>query len=397
MSQSILIVDDEKRMIKALQRMFMETDYRVHTALSGEEGLSLLGQEPVDLVMSDMKMPGMDGVEFLTRVKNLYPRTIRLMLSGYSEEEAVFEALDQNIARHFLFKPWDHQQVLTTIKALFETEKALDNPELRLMVNNVAQLPTIPQSYLHIMQLIRQEVSLTDIAKAIEQDQAIASKVLRLANSSYFGAHTGNIHKASTYLGIKNLKHLISTTAVLEAMPGNRRTSERLNRHWRHAALSHKLFIHLYQKHLNKAIPDNVIPAALLHNIGIVFMLHEFGAAYVQMIDQVEEEGKELDVAEQENYGTNHMEAGAYLLNWWNFSFPLTEAALYHHAPLDNHIIHQEVVAAVHLVSHFAHELLHFSHHEPFEAKVYQILNIDPEEYEQSVNQVLPGTESEEV
>lgn len=389
MSQSILIVDDERQVISALRRMFMETDYQVYAAFSGEEGLSVLNQHSIDLVMSDMRMPGMDGVAFLTKVKELHPRTIRLMLSGYSEEKAVFKALEQNVVRYYLFKPWNNDQLLGTIKALFKTEEALDNPELRLLANDVVQLPTIPQSYLHIMQLIRQEASLADIAKAIEEDQAIASKVLRLANSAYFGARTGDIHKASTYLGIKNLKHLISTTAVLEAMPGNKKTAARLDMHWRHGALSHRLFIQLYQKHLKKEVPENVIPAALLHNLGIVFMLHAFGTAYVRLIDQVEEGGKELYVIEGEKYNTNHMEAGAYLLNWWNFSFPITEAALYHHAPLDSRIIHQEVVAAVHLVSHFAHELLNFHHYEPFEPQVYQILEIDARHYEASLDQAF--------
>lgn len=116
MSKTLLFVDDEKQILKAIRRIFLETDYTVYTAESGEEALKILDAAKVDLIVADIRMPVMDGYELLKKIKKKYPSTTRLILSGYAEEKLIVRALQNSIAKYYLFKPWDNKSLVETIE-----------------------------------------------------------------------------------------------------------------------------------------------------------------------------------------------------------------------------------------------------------------------------------------
>lgn len=117
----ILFVDDEKNVLRSLQRLFMEADYEILTAESGEEGLALLAENPdVVLVVSDYRMPGMDGVEFLRQVCEKQPNSIRIVLSGYADTASVVAAINEGEIYRFIPKPWDDEELKTTIEKALE-------------------------------------------------------------------------------------------------------------------------------------------------------------------------------------------------------------------------------------------------------------------------------------
>ncbi len=116
----ILLVDDEANVLKSLKRLFIDTDYRVLTASSGQEGLDICARESVALVISDYRMPEMTGVQFLAEVKKLYPNTIRIILSGYADVVAIVEAINDGQVYKFLSKPWNDQDILTTVRRSLE-------------------------------------------------------------------------------------------------------------------------------------------------------------------------------------------------------------------------------------------------------------------------------------
>jgi diguanylate cyclase (GGDEF)-like protein len=107
MERTLLLVDDEEEVGAALERLLRRDGYRILRATSGQEGLEILAQNEVGVVISDQRMPGMDGVEFLTRVKDLYPQTIRIILSGYADLDSVTAAINQGAIYKFFVKPWD--------------------------------------------------------------------------------------------------------------------------------------------------------------------------------------------------------------------------------------------------------------------------------------------------
>jgi len=117
---NILLVDDEPSILKALKRLFSDTDYKIFTATSGDQGLELCEKEEFALVMSDYRMPHMTGVEFLAKVKEKYLDTIRIVLSGYADVVAIVEAINDGQVYKFLSKPWNDQDLLTTVQRSLE-------------------------------------------------------------------------------------------------------------------------------------------------------------------------------------------------------------------------------------------------------------------------------------
>jgi predicted PurR-regulated permease PerM len=116
----ILFVDDEEQILKSIVRLFRTTNYEVLIASDGSKALELLKTEEVDLIISDMRMPFMDGTELLQKVKELYPKMIRIILSGYADEKLILKAIQNNVAKIYIFKPWENDTLLNIINQISE-------------------------------------------------------------------------------------------------------------------------------------------------------------------------------------------------------------------------------------------------------------------------------------
>jgi len=122
MSQyAILCVDDEENILSSLERVFMEEeDYEIITANSGEKGLEILKEREIDLIISDQRMPGMSGTEFLKRARTLHPDTIRIVLSGYADFDTVTTAINEGEIYRLIQKPWQEDELLLVVKDSLE-------------------------------------------------------------------------------------------------------------------------------------------------------------------------------------------------------------------------------------------------------------------------------------
>ncbi|MFA9376059.1 MAG: HDOD domain-containing protein [Lachnotalea sp.] len=383
--KKILIVDDEVQILKALVRLFMDTEYEIVTAEGGAEALKILEQEQFNMVISDMKMPYMDGYELLSKVKELYPKTVRIILSGYSDEKVVFHALQKNIARLYVFKPWNNDKLIRIITQLLETEDILTSSNLLKLINNIEDLPTIKTSYQRIINLINDDMDLSLISSEIEKDISIAAKILNVANSAFYGSKTGSIKQAVSYIGLQNTKKLVIATSIIDTMSEQSVDGEMIKNIWTHSLLSNKLLAFLYEKHLNKKIPELYTSAALLHNIGNVFFLKYFYEEYLNLLLKAKSERENISKLEKEAFTVSHNEAGAYLLEWWEFPFPIVETALYHHNPLDEKVINKEIVCAVHIVIKYATEMIGYQWTEGFDLSTFDYLNISKNDFEASI------------
>jgi len=127
----ILCVDDEPNIVAALKRLFRGSGYQVSTATSAEDALVQLEQSPVDLVFSDMRMPGMDGAQLLEQIRNRWPATMRVMLTGYADISSTIAAINSGQVYRYITKPWDDNEVLATARQIFEF-RALEEEKERL-------------------------------------------------------------------------------------------------------------------------------------------------------------------------------------------------------------------------------------------------------------------------
>ena len=124
--RTLLLVDDEPNILTALKRQMRGTGCRILTAPSGQEGLAVLEREPVDVIVSDQRMPGMTGVEFLRVVKESHPDTVRIVLSGFTELQSVTDAVNEGAIYKFLTKPWDDTQLRGHIEEAFRHKEMVD-------------------------------------------------------------------------------------------------------------------------------------------------------------------------------------------------------------------------------------------------------------------------------
>jgi response regulator RpfG family c-di-GMP phosphodiesterase len=157
--KSILLVDDERSILSSLRRLLRREGWNLLTADSGEQGLSVLADQTVDLVISDMRMPQMDGATFLKKVKDLYPNTIRIILTGYAERGAVTKAFTDADIHQMIHKPWDDEELKEILRnALSQTAgQDEESPGLHRIINEVGALPVLPSIYTLMLQKFAQK------------------------------------------------------------------------------------------------------------------------------------------------------------------------------------------------------------------------------------------------
>ena len=169
---NLLFVDDEVNILKALRRLFRGAEYNVLTAESGAEGLTILEQTPIDLVISDMRMPQMNGAEFLTRAAERWPETVRVLLTGYADIESTVEAVNKGRIYCYISKPWE------------------DN-ELKILVSNAVDQKRLREERQRLFAIIeRQNAELKDLNAHLEEKVDRRTEQLKLSLQKIDQAHT---------------------------------------------------------------------------------------------------------------------------------------------------------------------------------------------------------------
>lgn len=122
---TLLCVDDEANILSSLKRLFRPTGYRVLTAASGEEALAVMEKEAVDLIVSDMRMPGMNGAQVLAAARARWPETVRILLTGHADMSSTIEAINSGQLHRYIAKPWDDNEVLLVVREGLEKKSLL--------------------------------------------------------------------------------------------------------------------------------------------------------------------------------------------------------------------------------------------------------------------------------
>lgn len=218
----IFFVDDEQRVVDGLRRMLrpMRDEWEMAFFSSGPAALDAMDVLQPDIVVSDMRMPGMNGAEFLGEVRRRHPGTVRLILSGQCDRAAVLDAAGP--AHQFLSKPCSAESLRNAIGRIFEVQEQLANPEIR---KAVSQLEALPISAYHLRILVdvlaQSNPSETDLIKIVNQDLALFSKCLQLVSSGFLGTHLGVIRPAEVVpaMGADALRSLVLEKRIFPTLP----------------------------------------------------------------------------------------------------------------------------------------------------------------------------------
>lgn len=389
--KAILFVDDEKSILRSLKRAFLDSDYQLYFADSGAMGLAALKAKKIDLVVSDMRMPQMDGYQFLSRVKKEYPEVVRLILSGFTQEETVYKALIDGSAKMYVAKPWDNQKLKNLIRQLLEIREALQQQRLLDVVNTIDQLPTLPAIYHEIMGLIDRNADFDKIVAVVEKDPAITAKVLQVANSAYFRSSTASLKRAAVFIGLMNLKDIVLGCSVLEALDCKGLGKFSIESLWEHFVRSNGLVHNLYERIHDEKVDETAGAAGLLYDVGLLVLLRYFPEQFKDIMAHCRQHADvSLVEAEEQVMGVTHAQLGAYVLSWWNLPHPIIEATLYHHDPLSDSVVNREFVSLIAIASRLSLSVLDDNLVGDLDPRVLEAAGMSPAMYEDVQRRLRP-------
>ncbi len=327
----ILFVDDEPMILDALRDVLrgQRKQWDMVFALGGQQALDALANASWDVVVSDMRMPGIDGVAVLQFAQERHPHAVRIVLSGHAEREAVVKAL--RVAHQFLSKPCTVTGIRSAIDRACDLQSLLQDDTIRRLVGKVERLPSVPHTYLALTRAAAQpEVGLAELTKIVEQDPAMAAKVLQLVNSSYFGLGRtqSSLHSAVNYLGAELLKALALTAHVFDAGAGFSIPGFSLESLQRHSVLVARLGQRFFD---DKERSSDVFTAAILHDIGKILLAMSVPQLFAATLEESRRTGSPAHVVEQALIGTTHAAVGAYLLGLWGLPIGIVHAVAHQH------------------------------------------------------------------
>lgn len=328
----MLFVDDEVAVLDALQNLLRKERKRwdMAFAVGAQEALRELERAPVDVIVSDMRMPGMDGAELLARVRDEYPRTARLVLSGHAEQDAVLRVLP--VAHQYLSKPCDVDLLRAAIERTCELQALLSNDTIRQLVGRLEKLPSVPSTYFALNRATANPgVTTEEIARIVEADPAMSAKVLQLVNSAYFGLarRIASISEAVSYLGVELLKGLALSAQIFsaaEGLPRNFSIDQLQEESLKTARLARRFFT-------DRGRAEEAFTAAIVHDVGTLVIALGLPKEYELIADLEVATGRPRYEIEKEQIGAHHGEIGGYLLGVWGLPFTIVETAALHHTP----------------------------------------------------------------
>ncbi|MGF7142429.1 CheY-like chemotaxis protein [Anaerotaenia torta] len=383
--KKILIVDNEVQILKALSRLFFETDYEIFTAENGMDALKLMETTNVDMVISDMRMPVLDGYQLLSIIKEKYPKIIRVILSGYTDEKPMYRALLHNIAKLYVFKPWNNNELLENINKLFEDDTALNSSYLTDMIEEMGCSSCIPDGCDKIISLIEEE-NTEAVIEAMEQEAAISNLLLQVGKSAVYGVMPGTIRQMVNYVGLHNLKSFMYWACVVGTAVPEEDRGEEPDLLWKHAYLTNRILLFLYETFFHKQPPDASMFAGLLHNIGLILLVRGLQKQGTLGRDLTLEDYVLLD---QNEYELQHQEIGGHFIDLWELPFPMYEIAAYHHRPMDRCIIHHELVSCTHIAQHYAWRCMGAPVADTVDQSIFDSMDVDVRDFEKRLSRYL--------
>ena len=334
----ILFVDDELNVLDGLRRMLrpMRNEWELAFASGGREALTMLAESHFDVVVSDMRMPDMDGAQLLSEVKQRYPQVIRIVLSGHSEEEAILRSVGPT--HQYLAKPCDPEQLRNVIGRACALHELLGEDSLRELVSQMTTIPSLPATYTEIVaELQSPDASIKRIGEIVSKDVGMTAKILQLVNSAFFGLrrHVSDPSQAASFLGVDTLKSLVLSVHIFSQLQDAKIEGFCLETLWDHSAATGALAKRIAASAGDdvEGLRDHSLMAGLLHDAGKLVIAANLPGKYASVLAVAEREQHELWVAEREILKNTHAEVGAYLLGLWGLPDPIVEAVAFHHNP----------------------------------------------------------------
>lgn len=358
---SILFVDDEPNVLSGLKRSLRSNSSRwdMFFVSSGQDALRKAQEQHFDAVVSDMRMPGMDGAELLDTFSKKHPDMIRFILSGHSDDKLIIKSAKST--HQFMSKPCSKEELESTLSRAFALKSILKEEQLQRLVTKITSLPTLPKLYIELTELLQSEkTTVKNIGKLISNDPSMVAKFLQLVNSSFFGIghHISNPEQAVTLLGLDTVKSLVLSAGVFSQFNSDQLGIQggfSLQALYDHCIQVGNLAKEIaLSENAPKEVVENSLLAGLLHDIGKVILAQNMHKEFQHYYNLIAEQGHDSIKEEINIFRSDHGKVGGYLMGLWALPTPLIEAVAYHHDPM-KHPIQKGIspLAAVHVANAF--------------------------------------------
>jgi putative nucleotidyltransferase with HDIG domain len=333
----ILFVDDEPSMLRVIKMGMrsMTGSWEMEFADGGEQALTLIEQKPFDVIVTDMRMSGMNGAQLLNRVLRLHPQTIRIILSGYSDLIEVVNCV--GLTHQFLGKPCSLDELRNCLKQVTLVKSRLASDQLCTLTAGLKNLPSLPELYLAIADALQSPTaSAQRIADIASQDAGLSAKLLQLSNSAFFGfsREVFTVEEAVQLLGATVIQSLAMAVPIFSSFRRDRCPQFPLDQIWEHSVQTAVLGRQIAgEQSLDPHLAEQAFCAGVLHDLGKIILADGLPEEYSAVLKESRETGTPLIEVERKHLQATHAEVGAYLLALWGLPIPLVEAVANHHHP----------------------------------------------------------------
>lgn len=334
MTKRILFVDDEPALLDGLRGRLrsLRSCWEMVFVESGPKAIAEMEARTVDVIVADIRMPGMDGAQLLGIVRERWPQTIRIVLSGFAEDEHSARLL--SVAHQYLSKPCEPHHIENVINRCLLLHELLLDDGLRRVVGRIKHLPAIPRTYARLRDaMLEPEPTTRQISAIIYEDPVIAAKVLQVVNSAFFrlARRITRIDQAVSHLGFDAIRTLVMSVEVFRSCradsAGTGIEIERLQER------AHRVAAAAYALSKGTALADDALLAGLFHNLGYWILLQECPQELARAVQMARTQGMPLHEAERITIGASNAQVGAYLLGVWGLQYDVVEAVAFQHDP----------------------------------------------------------------
>jgi len=351
----ILFVEDNPMLLELYSILLdAKTDqWETTVAPDGQAAMAILRRSAFDVVVSDMQMPGMSGIELLTKVRDLHPQTSRIIVSGYTDQAEAADSL--NCTHLFIPKPFDVATLKATLARIGSLDAYLKDDKLRGLAGKMRTLPSFPALYLEIIREIESpNSSMQGIAKIVAQDPGITAKILQVANSAAFGLpeKVNDPVEAVQQLGMVTVRSLVLSAQVFSTFHSTRLKKFSAEALWAHLMKCGDLARTIMRReHASFAESEDAFTAGMLHDMGQLMLADSLPGEFEKALVLADENKIPLPVAELEVFGATHAGLAAYLFGLWGLPAAIVEAVAFHHTPEKSDLKKFSALTAVHVAN----------------------------------------------
>ncbi len=334
--QKVLLVDDNPNVLYSFKRALHseKKEWFIFTAENASDALDIMSQENIDIIISDLRMPIMDGVTLLGIVSKRSPSTLRIAITGDADPVLCQQAT--LVAHQFIAKPIEPQELARIINEAVGVSSLVMNPAVKKTILRIANLPSQPSLYNQLLlELNKPEVDLEYVASVISQDISMTAKILQLVNSAYFGLarEVKDVSHAVFYLGVETIRDLSFSVHLFSQFDEDLIERAGLGNLWDHSLKVASCSRAITASSIaDKKVVAGAFTAGLLHDIGKLILGTTSPDFYSSLNAKKQyDPGLSLEL-EKKEFGSTHADIGAFLLGSWGLPQEIISAVLMHHS-----------------------------------------------------------------